>query len=1056
MDLSKLFYRNSRLVILAIGLIIVGGLSSYSVLPRMEDPQLVERGAFINTVFPGADPSRVETLVSEKIEDALSEIDEIKEIRSISRESISTISLELRDEVTDGERVWSKIRDRLSGIEGKLPPGALKPNFDEMEFKAYALLVGLNWNRKGPVNYAVLQRWAKQLEDRIRSVPGTEQAHLFGEPTEEILVTLDSGQLAALKLTVADVARQISLSDSKVSAGQLRGSSEDMLIEVSGEFESIQRIENIPIRYVGDTGFVRLSNLARVEKTIADPPSSLALIDGKRSVVVGGFVRPNSRIDTWSAEISSALSQFEEQLPAGIELDRIFDQNDYVSARLATLIQNLLLGAIAVFCVIFFLMGWRSAFVVSIALPLAAMMVLFGMWIMDVPVHQMSVTGLIIALGLLIDNAIVIVEEMSIKMKGGVSPADAVTKSVKHLFWPLFGSTLTTALAFAPIALMPGPAGEFIASIAINVIIAIFSSFFLAMTIIPVISAKINELNRWFQGSTNGPSGQGARWWQTGFSNIRLQTLYGRSLEFIFQRPLLGVVLGMTFPIIGFLGATTLDEQFFPPSDRDQIQIELELSPQSSLARTLKTSQEIRELLISDPLIKRVDWFVGESAPAFYYNLIPRKSEVSQYAQAMVQLTTAENQAETINRLQRLLDQRFPHARILVRQLEQGPPFDAPVEVRLFGPDLQMLQSLGAELRTVLVNTPGVIHTRVETEEVLPKIILDVSEVKARAAGLSLTDVALQMNAATEGTLGGSIVEATEELPVRVRLDEVKRNDLSNLASLNIINTNPVDQPDSANPFRGIPISAIAEIGLESEHGSITHLAGSRMNELQAFIPAGVLPSTVVTAFKQRLEDSEIEIPPGYVVSYGGESAKRNEAVSNLMASVQVLLILMVATLVLSFGSFRIAAIVGFVGGLAIGLGMGALWLFGFPFGFTAIVGTMGLMGVAINDTIVVLAAIRADDTASKGDPLAMRNVVVRATRHIISTSLTTMAGFTPLILGGGGFWPPLAVAIAGGVGGATILALYLTPSAYLLLIRRKIRLEIVPVRDLTLISEVA
>ena len=1018
---------------LAICLIIVSGLSSYFILPRMEDPQLVERGAFINTIFPGAEPSRVEALVSEKIEDALNEIEEIKEVRSTSRESISTISLELRDEVMDGERVWSRIRDRLADVERELPPGALKPDFDEMDFKAYALLVALKWERPGPVNYAVLQRWAKQLEDQLQSVKGTEKAELFGEPSEEILVTLDSNQLNALNLNVADVAAQIRESDSKVSAGQLRGGSEDMLIEVMGELDSVERIENIPIRYLGDTGFVRLSNLATVKKTIADPPDSLAIIYGKRSVVVGGFVRPNSRIDIWSRDIAKSLNDFESQLPNGIGLDRMFNQNDYVSDRLSTLLKNLFLGALAVFVVIFILMGWRSALVVSIALPLAGMMVLFGMRIMDVPVHQMSVTGLIIALGLLIDNAIVIVEEMSIKIRNGATPAEAVSKSVNHLFLPLLGSTLTTAFAFAPIALMPGPAGEFVGSIATNVIIAIFSSFFLAMTIIPAIAARISELqNRWAQSTE-----QGNRFWQSGFSNSTLTGIYKRSLDLVFKRPLIGIALGVALPILGFFAATTLDEQFFPPSDRDQLQIELELSPQSSLSSTLVTSEQVREVLLAEPNVKRVDWFVGESAPAFYYNLIPRRAAVSQYSQALVQLTSAEDQAETIHHFQKVLDKRFAHARILVRQLEQGPPFDAPVEVRLFGPDLERLQELGAKVRTVLVNTPGVLHTRVETEEVLPKIALEVNEEASRAAGLNLSDIARQLNASTEGAIGGSIIEATEELPVRVRLNDEKRNDFASIASLDVISSQSTSRQADDDLYRGVPLTAIATIGLESEHGSITHLAGRRMNELQAFIPAGVLPSKVLTAFQERLEEAKIEIPPGYFLRYGGEAAKRDEAVSNLMASVGILVVLMIATLVLSFGSFRIAAIVGCVGLLSIGLGMGALWIFGYPFGFMAIVGAMGLMGVAINDTIVVLAAIRDDDAASTGDPAAMRDVVNQATRHIVSTSLTTMAGFTPLILGGGGFWPPLAVAIAGGVGGATILALYLAPSAYLLLMCR-------------------
>ncbi|MEL7498934.1 MAG: efflux RND transporter permease subunit [Planctomycetota bacterium] len=1026
--MNKFFYSNSRLLYLAVSLILVSGLSSYFILPRMEDPQLVPRGAFIHTLYPGAEPTRVESLVSEKIEDALNEIKEIKELRSTSRESISTIAIELRDEVMDSDRVWSKIRDKLDDVESELPQGAAKPDFEEMDFKAFASLVALRWEDDTPVNYAVLQRWAKELEDAIQLVPGTEKAELFGQPSEEILVTLDATRLASLGLTVADISRQITSADSKVSAGQLRSENEKLLVEVAGELDSVERIEEIPIRVDEDNRFTNLGSIAEISRTIVDPPSSLAIVDGKRSIVVGGFVRPENRIDVWAKDLHVALDRFESNLPEGIVLDRLFDQNEYVKTRLSTLVANLLLGACAVFVVIFVLMGWRSALVVSIALPLAGMMVLFGMRIMDIPIHQMSVTGLIIALGLLIDNAIVIVEEMTIKMRSGSTPGEAVGQSVNHLFLPLLGSTLTTAFAFAPIALMPGPAGEFVGAIAINVIIAIFSSFFLAMTIIPAISAKITSL-------VGEPTGEGS-WFAEGISSEWAANLYRRSLDFVFARPAIGILIGVALPVVGFVSAGQLQEQFFPPADRDQLHIELELSPASSIENTLATTKEMTELLLQDPRIKRVDWFIGESAPAFYYNLISRRAGVPQYAQAMVQLETFENQSATIHDLQDLLDEKFAHARTLVRQLEQGPPFDAPVEVRLFGPDLDRLQELGSEIRQIVASTPGVIHTRAEMDDVLYKYEFDADEERTRAAGLTLTDVAFQMNAATEGTVGGSILETTEEMPIRVRLDDAQRSSFFSLTSIDIINPNVGSIADQR--YRGIPVTAIGEFKTKPATGAINHLAGLRMNEIQAYIPAGVLPSSVLTKFQAKLEKSGIEIPPGYALRYGGEAAKRDEAVGNLMASVGILVVLMIATLVLSFGSFRMATIVGSVGILSIGLGLLALWVFGYPFGFMAIVGAMGLMGVAINDTIVVLAAIKDNEAAAAGDPVAMRETVVIATRHIISTSLTTMAGFAPLILGGGGFWPPLAVAIAGGVGGATILALYLAPSAYLLLMCRK------------------
>ena len=1023
MNLSLYFLKDSRLTLLLVCLIMVSGLSSFFLLPRMEDPILIQRAGFVNTALPGADPSRVESLVTEKIENELHEIDEIKEIRSSSQEGFSAISIELRDDVYDAERVWSKLRDRLDDVSSQLPAGATKPQYVEIDFKAFAVLVGLTWDRDSEPNYAILTRWAKQLEEKLRSVPGTEKVQLYGDPDEEIQVLLDSSRSSSLGLSASDVAGQLRNSDSKISAGLVRGTSTDLLIEIAGEFDSLGRIEQIPIYYGNLGNFVRLGDIAEVKKTIITPQIDKAIVSGKTSVTVGAFVRPNFRIDNWSKNCKSALEEFKQTLPEGIGLDVVFDQNGYVESRLSALFLNLLIGGTAVFLVIWILMGWRNAIVVSLALPLASLMVLTSMRLQNIPIHQMSITGLIIALGLLIDNAIVVVDEVSSKLRKGLSATDAVRKSISHLFLPLLGSTLTTALAFGPIALMPGPAGDFVGSIATNVIVAIFSSFFLAMTIVPAIAAKLNQ---------RPENNRKTSWLRDGIYFEKLDLMYSHFVDWILRRPVMGILIGMLFPMIGFFQAQHLDEQFFPPADRDQLNIEIELSPQASVGGTNQIANEMRQVLLDQDCVKRVDWFVGESAPAFYYNLIARKRNTSQYAQAIVQLQSSENLPVIIRQLQNKMDRRFPQARVLVRQLEQGPPFDAPIEIRIFGPDLNRLRTIGTQVRQVLADTPGVIHIRSELDEVLPKIELAVREENARASGLNLASIAQQVDAWTEGAVGGSLVEATEELPVRVRLSDENRDNLTSLSSIDLVNSN-TNSATNDNQYRGIPLTALANVELTADFGSIPHLAGRRMNELQVYIPAGVLPAEVLNRFKGRFANSDIEFPPGYKMLFGGEAAKRDEAIGNLMANVGVLLVLMIATLVLSFGSFRLAGIIGVIGALSVGLGMGSLWLYGFPFGFMAIVGTMGLIGVAINDSIVVLASIRENEAAKNGDRLEIRNAIRSSTRHIISTSLTTMAGFTPLILSGGGFWPPLAITIAGGVGGATILALIFVPSAYIL-----------------------
>ncbi len=1039
--MDHLFYRDTRLLILTVSLIVVSGLSSFYVLPRMEDPILIERAAGVTTLFPGADAERVESLVTEKLEQGLQEIEEILELRSSSRAGISTITIELREDVFDVDTVWSKVRDKIDDVSRNFPAGVEEPEFEKMTLRAFALIVALKWERDDSPNIAILKRLTEEMEDLLRTVPGTEELELFGNPKEEIVVQIQPDQLISHGLSAAEISRQILASDAKVSAGQIRGKRGDLILEVDGELDSIARISHTPIQYGTDGLIVRLGDIATIEKGVVDPPESLAMIDGQRGIAVGVLVRQKYRIDHWTAAVESVLSEFESKLPRGISLVRVFEQNDYVQQRLSGLMNNMLLGGTAVILVILFMMGWRSAIAVSSALPLSAFMVLSGLRFLEIPIHQMSVTGLIIALGLLIDNAIVIVHDVSEKLRKGISPAKAVGRSVRHLMVPLFGSTITTALAFGPIALMPGSAGEFVGSIAISVIIAIFSSFLLAMTIVPAITAMLNRY-------TNAPFIDPAvtrnsllqQTWQYGYSHPVMTQRYRRSLDFIFKYPVLGLLFGLILPVAGFIQARNLQEQFFPPADRDQFQIEVDLPAHASLKQTLAITEAMRERLLRREQVEQVQWFIGESAPVFYYNVIPTRSNSSRYAQAIIQLNTEHGTRRLIQSLQKEMDQAFPGARILVRQLEQGPPFEAPVEVRIIGPDREVLREYGDRMRTILSHVTDVIYTRADLSETLPKLNIQVDEEKARLATLDRTAIANQLNAALEGSVGGTILEGTEELPVRVRVANSDRTNPSQIASHDFLPARNKQQSDGT--YAGIPLEALASLKLTPEIATIPHYNGQRLNEVQAYITAGVLPAKVLDSFRQKLQEEKFELPDGYHYEFGGETEERDAAIGHLMANVGVLFVMMVATIVLSFRSFRIAVLIGVVAFLSVGLGLGALWLFGFPFGFMAIIGTMGLIGVAINDSIVVLAAIREDESARQGDPLAVREVVVRASRHIIATSLTTMAGFAPLVIYGGGFWQPLSIAIAGGVGGATILALYFTPSAYILLMCKRENLK--------------
>lgn len=1055
--------RNNRLLILIVALILVAGGSSLLELPRMEDPVLRRRVALVNTFMPGADAERIETLISEKIEDELRDIEQIKELRSVSRLGVSTVSIELLDSVIDTDSVWSRVRSRIDDAVPKLPLTASRPTFEELEVRAFALLTALVWQSDEPADWTVLRRLAIDLQDRMQTLPGTDKVERFGDPGEEIEVELDPAAVSSLGLSPSSVIAAIGQFDAKGSAGQLRPDDMQLAVEVGNQFRSADELSSIPIAGNQDV-FATLGDVATIRSGATHPLPRSASVDGKPAVVLGAMVRPSYRIDRWSEAADEMLDQYSANLPAGIEVDDLLRQTKYVDQRLSSLLRNLLAGAAAVAVVVWLLMGPRATMLVLIALPLSSLMVLFGLRIFGIPIHQMSITGLIISLGLLIDNAIVIVDEVKVRMTAnrrrrherathqidvaGLSPSDllgesdealatrSASESIRHLAVPLLGSTITTALAFAPIALMPGPAGEFVGAIAISVILAVFSSLFLAMTVIPALAIRLFPEGK-FRGGISIPP---------------LTRLYRNTLRELIGKPWLGISVSIVAPMVGFILAGQLQEQFFPASGRDQFYVTVEGPVTSSVAATKQTAAEV-DVVLRRAGAKRIDWFFGESAPQFYYNVIANRRGTRNFGQALVTLNPATDPTATIAAVQADLRDRITDSRVLVRQLEQGPPFEAPIEVRLFGPDLNRIRELGDDVRRRLLAMPDVTYCRADVSEVLPMVSLDVDPSASQLAGISPSRVAEEFRISLDGAIAGSVLQGNEEVPVMVRVKGSSRSELDRIRTMELMPdmTNPPGQSDRSASQRedhvpaAVPLSSIASVNLVPKSAVLLRLNRQRMNEVAGYLNAGVLPSIVQDRLETSLAENPLDLPPGYELRYGGSASKRDDAIGNLLSTAGVLIVLMVATLVLSLGSFQASAIIGAVALMSIGLGLLALIVGGYPFGFMSIIGTMGLIGVAINDSIVVIAALdEAPENNEKllsrgGIDLVLENTVDRvvdASRHVIATTLTTMAGFAPLILDGGGFWPPMAICIAGGVAGATVLALVFVPAVHFSLVK--------------------
>lgn len=455
-------------------------------------------------------------------------------------------------------------------------------------------------------------------------------------------------------------------------------------------------------------------------------------------------------------------------------------------------------------------------------------------------------------------------------------------------------------------------------------------------------------------------------------------------------------------------------------------QIELYLAPHVSLENTLSQVHLMDKQLHQIEGITQVDWVVGGNTPSFYYNLTQRQQGATNYAQAMVKTIDFERANALIPALQQRFDKAFPEAQVLVRKLEQGPPFNAPVELMIFGPNLETLRTLGDEIRHILAATPDVIHTRATLSAGSPKVLLQVNEDASLISGLSLTDIARQVQMSTTGVIGGSVLEQTESLPIRVRLGESSREQASRLSEIQLMTPSGT----------AVPLSALSHNEVQVSRGAIPRRNGQRVNTIEAYIVSGVLPAQVLNDVKDKV--AAIKLPAGYRIEIGGESAKRNEAIGNLLSNIILVVTLLLATVVLSFNSFRLTAIILLSALQSAGLGLLAVFVFGYPFGFPVIIALLGLMGLAINAAIVILAELEELPAARMGDKAVIVSTVSSCGRHISSTTITTVGGFIPLIIAGGGFWPPFAIAIAGGTLLTTLLSLVWVPTMYLLLMTKR------------------
>jgi len=1019
---QTLFLRNRHLLVLTIVVALAAGIFGVNSIQRFEDPRIVNRNPIIITAFPGASAERVETLVTEKLENELAEVSAIKDMTSTSLSGVSIVVIELL-ESTDKytyQEIFAEIRDKIAVASQSFPEGVQPPIFDDKrDPAAFSLILSVGWDHESEPNLGILNRLSEDLADRLRTVRGTEMVRLYGAPDEQLSVLVDPSELNALGLDASAVARLIANADSKLPAGVLRGVRSNVLLEVDGEIDSVARVESIPLVKGDDQSIVRVGDVAEVKREWQDPPIEIGIVDGKRSILIAARMGRERRIDEWSEEALAIVDSFRSNVGDGIIIETIFEQASYTSDRFIQLAGNMLIGALVVLIVVFLMMGWRLAIIVGLALPIVVSLTLFSFIFTGDALHQMSVYGMIIALGLLIDNAIVMVDEVAKRKSKGMSASRAVTDSVNHLFLPLLASTLTTVLAFLPIVLLSGGPGDFVGAIGRSVILAVSFSFVLAMTVTAALAGIFSKPK---------PEGVNSRWWRDGVNFPRLTAAYRKLLLAAVRNPVAAIALALFLPLSGFALAPSLGNEFFPPTDRDMFEIRVTMPTDSSIYNTRDKVVALEKTIREFSEVTRVFWLVGASFPRVYYNLPMDQDNSSHFAHAIVSTESNKATKRVIGDLQTRLDERFPGAQILVRQFTQGPPVVADVEYRIYGPSVTKLQDIGDRVRRTLQADPEVLLTQVTMPRGEPKLMLEADQDQARISGLSLNQIAAQLQSSLEGHKGGTMIEDLEELPIRVRYPDARRQDLAKISSTNFVST----KTDG-----WIPLSAIGELKLRPELAGTTRYNGVRSNIIKGFTTTDALPINVTKRVLSKLEAEGFKLPNGYTLEVGGMVEQEQETRSDLMKPLPIIIVFMTAILILTFRSVMLASVLGVIAIMSVGMAIFSTWLIDFPISFNTFMGTFGLIGVALNDSIVVIAAIRANPLSAAGNPNAIVNEVMGTTRHVISTTLTTIGGFLPLIvIVGGDFWPSMSIVLAGGITGASIMALFFIPAAYMLLRR--------------------
>ena len=1010
MQLPRIAINNFQFTLVIILLMIFLGIVSLFTMPRSEDPQFEFPAAMVRVVYPGTNPVDMEKLVLDPLEEAIKELDDIKQLKGDVEDGLAVIRVEFLYG-SDPDDKYDDVLSEVARVRNQLPDGIQFLSVDKISPADVNILqVAL---MSETASYLEMKTRAEALEKVLERVPGVKRADIDAVPEQQVQIRADLLKMRALNISLEDLLGAVRASSVNLPGGHALAGERRMTVRTSGDFRDLEQIRRSVV--VSDPGnIVFVEDIATV--ALGDAlPTYEARFNGQRSVFVSVVQRTGTNILTVLENLDAAVTTFSETLPSDMSVAYVHDQGISVEKRLDDFKNSLLLGLLLVAAITLIALGVRSAFVIVMVIPMSVVIALGWVDLAGFGLQQMSIVGLVIALGLLVDNAIVVTENVGRFLRGGYDRQTAAVEGASQVGWAVASGTVTTILAFLPMLLLQTGAGTFIRSMPVTVVLTLLASLLIALSLSPLMASRLFSENSEHQPRV-----------MTAIENFA-HGPYSRVLKGALNHPF----LVLAFSVAVFAGSLTLlplvGVSMFPKADKPMVLVNIDAPESASFDRTRLLALQVEDIVNRDSAVTSVSTNIGKGNPRLFYNEIPKR-QVPSYAQLVVQLESGEDwfRAAFVSRMREQLND-FPGAKVMVKELLQGPPYEAPVSIRVLSDDLGQLRQQAALVTGIIEDIEGTVS--VDNPMARRKIDLHVNINREKAAmlGVPVNAIDQAIRASLVGINTGHYRgEDGEDYPILVKAQGQKNPQVDDFDKIIVRSTNGAL----------IPLTQLASFEMRDALARVQHNHTERMSRVTADVEPGYQAEAVTNAIVAELE--QLDWPEGSYYQVGGEQEKRKESFGGMGQVMLVALMGIFAVLVLQFRSFSQPAIIFAAIPFAMTGSILALLFSGNSFSFTALVGLTSLVGIVVNNSIILVDY--SNQLLHNGRKLKAAVVESAVTRllPITLTTLTTIGGLLPLTMSGSSMWSPMGWSIIGGLLVSTLLTLFVVPVLYSLLTHHK------------------